>query len=213
MTVNHYYILSAAHCFHETIYKSAKNIKARVGEHDTKTSAESKYTLEYQVENINIHEQYNPNKNHNDLALLKVNSPIEWSMGVGPACMPYAFKSTHFDNAYSTIVGWGTTHFAGPQSTVLLKASVVIDSWSECQKYYPNLKANQICTKPPAHSKSDSCQLDSGGPVYFSTTRQYLLGVISFGTYCNSGKPSVNSRVTSYLSWIESNTGGGFCKK
>lgn len=213
--VNHFYLMSAAHCFDNTLYSNAANVLAIVGEHDTKTPAESKYTLIYRVEAIIKHPQYNSNTNLNDIALVKITSttPIEWSMGVGPACLPYLYRNTDFTNAYLDIVGWGTTSFAGPKSTVLLKATVVADSQSDCVKYYSSLTSNQICTKPQYNSNSDACQYDSGGPVYYVAQRQYSIGIISYGQYCGNQKPAVNTRVTSYLSWIESKTGGGFCQK
>lgn len=205
--------MTAAHCFYQTVYNNPNNIMARVGEHDTKTTAESKYTLEYYVTRIDIHEQYNPNGDLNDIALVRVSSPIEWSMGVGPSCLPYLYRYTDFTNAYVTIAGWGTTQFAGPKSTVLLKATVIVDSSNNCLQYYPSLTANQICTKPQYNSNSDACQYDSGGPVYYVAQRQYSVGTISYGQYCGNSKPAINTKVASYLPWIERMTGGGFCQK
>lgn len=212
-TVNHYYVLSAAHCFYNSVYNNPSNVLARVGEQDTKTTAESKYTLDYPVIQIIIHSQYNPNGNLNDLSLVRVQGAIEWSIGVGPACLPYVYQSTDFTNAYVTIAGFGSSSFAGPVSTVLQKATVVVDSASDCKNYYSTLVSSQMCTKPQYNSNADSCQYDSGGPVYYAPQRQYVVGVISSGLYCGTQKPSINTKVASFLSWIESNTGGGFCQK
>nr|CAH7723684.1 unnamed protein product [Callosobruchus chinensis] len=38
--------------------------------------------------------------------------------------------------------------------------------------------------------------------------RLHLVGVISYGNGCTSRQPSVNTRVTSYLSWIVSRRSG-----
>jgi len=50
-------------------------------------------------------------------------------------------------------------------------------------------------------------QGDSGGPLVYDINGVYnLVGVVSFGhaSGCESGWPTVYSRVTAYLSWIAS---------
>jgi len=57
-------------------------------------------------------------------------------------------------------------------------------------------------------------QGDSGGPlVYLESDGRYTeVGIVSFGSSagCTRGYPAVFTRVTSYLSWITSNTGVRF---
>ncbi|KAL5287656.1 hypothetical protein ACFFRR_008512 [Megaselia abdita] len=211
--INEYYVMSAAHCFYQTMYNNPSQIRARVGEHDVKTNAESQYTRDYLVSSITFHNQYSPTNDLNDIAVVRVSTPFEWSVGVGPSCLPYSYQNTDFTNAYAVIVGWGTQEFAGPVSTVLQKATVVVDSANNCRQYYPSLTTNQICTKPQYYSNSDSCQYDSGGPVYYIGQRHYSLGVISYGQYCGNQKPSINTKVVSYLPWLKSVTGADFCQK
>jgi secreted trypsin-like serine protease len=54
-------------------------------------------------------------------------------------------------------------------------------------------------------------QGDNGGPlVYLESDGTYTqVGIVSFvsAAGCQQGHPAVFTRVTSYLSWIESNTG------
>lgn len=54
---------------------------------------------------------------------------------------------------------------------------------------------------------SDSCQGDSGGPLqYFPTdnsTLATIVGVVSFGLSCGTDIPSIYTRVSYYLDWIE----------
>lgn len=45
----------------------------------------------------------------------------------------------------------------------------------------------------------DTCGKDSGGGLYWLAGRQYAIGVISYGTYCASKYPSVNTRITSHI--------------
>lgn len=55
---------------------------------------------------------------------------------------------------------------------------------------------------------------DSGGPVFGTIYgRVFLLGIISYGQACATDFPSVNTRVTSYLRWIQENTPGAtYCQ-
>jgi secreted trypsin-like serine protease len=53
-------------------------------------------------------------------------------------------------------------------------------------------------------------QGDSGGPLVFPVDGVYnQVGIVSFGAAdgCELGYPAAFTRVSSYLSWIESNTG------
>lgn len=62
---------------------------------------------------------------------------------------------------------------------------------------------------------TDACQRDSGGNLYWTySSRQYTVGIVSYGKDCASKYPSVNTRVTFYLNWIEQQLPGlFFCKK
>lgn len=55
--------------------------------------------------------------------------------------------------------------------------------------------------------------MDSGGPILWKDSRNnglFLVGIISYGEVCNSAKPSYNTRVSSFISWIKQNTPGVF---
>lgn len=59
-------------------------------------------------------------------------------------------------------------------------------------------------------------QYDSGGPLLWTNPRSgllYLVGLSSYGLYCAGSDPGVNTRVASYLPWIQQNTPGTqFCR-
>ncbi|KAJ8916288.1 hypothetical protein NQ315_016429 [Exocentrus adspersus] len=64
----------------------------------------------------------------------------------------------------------------------------------------------QICTS--GLDGGGSCNGDSGGPL---VSDNVLIGVVSYGVSdCLPGYPSGFSRVTSFLDWIEKNTGLSF---
>jgi secreted trypsin-like serine protease len=66
----------------------------------------------------------------------------------------------------------------------------------------PNyVQPSQIC----ADGKNDTCQIDSGGPLQNVVDEQHhIVGIVSFGNSCGAELPSVYTRVSFYLDWIES---------
>lgn len=92
----------------------------------------------------------------------------------------------------------------------------MVASNSDCQTDYNNyavINSGQICTYDYLGQKRDSCQYDSGGPVIKRLSRQFLVGIISFGKTCASASYAmgVNTRVTTYVNWIRQNTGLTTC--
>ena len=87
---------------------------------------------------------------------------------------------------------------------------VPILSDSVCQQAYGNIPTNlQVCAGVSQGGK-DSCQGDSGGPlVQFANGRAEIVGIVSYGIGCAQAEyPGVYTRITPYVSWINSITGG-----
>lgn len=157
-----------------------------------------------------MHPYYDDHTKQNDIAVLKTQQFITFSLDVGPVCLPFRYSSTSFTGASVTALGWGTLEFTGPKSNTLQGVNLTVISNKDC-----SLKAtdqpifdSQICTYTP---HKDACQSDSGGPLLWmdpSTKRTQLLGAISYGMGCATEIPSVNTRVSSFLSWIVSVTPG-----
>nr|CAI5866305.1 unnamed protein product [Callosobruchus analis] len=178
--ISNRYILTAASCIWK---RKVANLIVVVGEHD---ESQRGY----------------------DIGILKTKSSIQFSLHVGPACLPFRYKDFDFRGQEVTMLGWGTLEFGGQQSDVLQKANVNVTSNKECSASYHKVIPEEICT----YSRGkDACQMDSGGPLLWMDkvkARLYLVGIIASGKGCASNVPSVNTRVTSYLSWIASRTSG-----
>lgn len=73
--------------------------------------------------------------------------------------------------------------------------------------------SSQICTFTAG---KDVCTNDYGGPLLYTDAKTgilYLIGIIST-VQCGSSNPSISTRVTDYLDWIENNAlPGNFCRK
>uniref|UniRef100_A0A2M3ZZ75 Putative cub domain serine protease n=1 Tax=Anopheles triannulatus TaxID=58253 RepID=A0A2M3ZZ75_9DIPT len=194
------HVLTAAHCT-ETI-PNVGRVQALVGDHDYRSGVETPYSAIYNIEQIIQHEAYNVANRDNDVSLLKTTVNMDWNRGVGPVCLPFSYSSYSFANLEVDIAGWGTTSFGGPMSTVLRKTTLTVLPNGSCSA--PFLNDMKLCTFATGR---DSCQYDSGGPLYLrGVQRMYAIGIISYGSACAGSTPSVSSRVTSQLIWIRSKT-------
>lgn len=113
-------------------------------------------------------------------------------------------------DTYILLPGWGTTEFSGPKSDTLQAVNLSVVPVARCAGELPDnvITTSQICTFAPG---KDACQSDSGGPLYIynsNTGRLLQVGIISYGLSCATDVPGVNTRVTSYLTWIVSVTSG-----
>lgn len=178
---------------------------ARVGDQDVTIPGDTRYEKNYNILQIIVHASYNTITHQNDIALLRTTVDITWQRGVAPVCLPFKYSTNQFVGSTVSIAGWGSIDYGYPQSDTLLKIDVNVISNSVCNTTQTSaITSKQICV---LGSNKDTCQHDSGGSLFYTNGgRQYTVGLVSFGEGCNNGKPSVNTRVTEFLSWITANT-------
>jgi len=74
------------------------------GAHDLLSVETSR--VAHSIAEIIIHEHFNLDTFDNDIALLKLTSPIQWGPGVSPVCLPS--PDYEFQGGYQCIItGWG----------------------------------------------------------------------------------------------------------
>jgi len=204
------YVLTAAHCLNDL---TAKNIAIVVGEHNLVTSSETNATKVYKVMRTTLHPLYVKNKNDYDIAIITIYGTLNYTNEIGPVCLPFQHNQDSFGGSFVDVLGWGTMEFAGETSNTLQKVKLSVTTNLICKKFYPDLQYRQICTF--AEGK-DACQFDSGGPVLWqnpTTKRLVLVGIISYGSFCASSQPGVNTRVGSFIDWIVQVTPGAqYCQ-
>uniref|UniRef100_A0A146LZD5 Venom serine protease 34 n=2 Tax=Lygus hesperus TaxID=30085 RepID=A0A146LZD5_LYGHE len=202
-------VLTAAHC---TAGNNPSDYGILVGEHDVSKGSETSDTALVWVSQFIIHPDYNPATQANDIALATTEKPIPFNENIGPACLPFNFQTPTMK--YLTVAGWGMDEFGGTLSDVLKKVALRIVPNNFCTRVYKHYDpVNQICT---FERGKDACQYDSGGPLYDynSEQKQFLMAVVSYGNDCGRLDPAVNTRVHSYLDWIQSQLPSeNFCKK
>jgi len=204
------HVVTAAHCVRDDL------ASVLVGEHIMGNDTDGANPQEIPVARAIKHKLYQARAFSNDIAVLELAHPVQWSEGIRPICLPSLAPSLATDSAEGEVVsiaGWGAIKFNGPTSQTLLQGKVTVIGEEECRKKlaaFRNIKIekSKICARDRSN-KVDACQGDSGGPLMSlrlandGKFRFFLLGVVSFGYRCATpGFPGVYSRVTEYEAWI-----------
>lgn len=204
-------ILTAAHCITKDKTESliAHAIHVRFGMHTIRpTASDSKDKKN--VVGMKIHEDYNAQTLENDIAILTLESPVEYTDTIQPICLSPTCLAT--DGMEAIGMGWGYIKSGGPDSEYLRHAVLPVVSNKECQATYGE-KDDILDTMLCAYGgEKDTCQGDSGGPLVVdygeakSECRFVQIGVVNFGEECGVTEyPGVYARVSTYLDWIAAN--------
>ncbi|XP_052472085.1 transmembrane protease serine 13-like [Carassius gibelio] len=195
------FVVSAAHCFKGSM-KNSVNWRVYAG-----IISQSALQTPYLLKKIIVNENYS--NNDNDVALLKLSSPVTFSSSVMPVCFP-TFDQIFSGESDCWTSGFGTTQEgADHASTSLMEVKVNIIDTHLCNSngvYGGAITKNMMCAGD-INGGRDSCQGDSGGPLVCKggNNHWYLAGITSWGAGCGRRqKPGVYSRVTSLLPWIYS---------
>ncbi|XP_053304618.1 acrosin-like [Spea bombifrons] len=154
------------------------------------------------------HENYDPKKERNDIALLKLNKQIKYNDYIQPACLPAKEAIlSKMDDCF--IAGWGVLkHGSSKSSDVLQEAPVNLIPLERCNRptwYNGALRDYNLCAGYE-QGGIDSCQGDSGGPLMCKRHKAkfyMVVGITSWGHGCaRKQKPGVYTSTQFYLEWI-----------
>uniref|UniRef100_A0A7M4FXU9 Hyaluronan binding protein 2 n=1 Tax=Crocodylus porosus TaxID=8502 RepID=A0A7M4FXU9_CROPO len=199
------WVLTAGHC----VQLKEESLQVVLGKQDLKRR--EYHEQQFNVEKIIKYPLYRDNDGIpiNDIALLKLK-PFDGHCAletkyVKTACLP---DSPFPDGTECHISGWGETE-AGEESHQLLDARVKLISQKRCnarRAHNNKLDESMFCAGNLERSGVDSCQGDSGGPLTcVQDGSYYVYGIVSWGDLCGlKEKPGVYTRVTKFLSWINS---------
>lgn len=210
------YVLTAAHC--GTI------VLVRLGENDV-NKTEDCNTLDdlkncapppqdFLVEkNISYIEKFNDDKKMNDIALLKLASPVSFSYSVRTICLPDGTPEQRELNPWTYIVsGWGMNEkgIAFEKLRFAQIPAVPLDMCSGRVRNVfrkVNLDKSHVCAG--GVDGVDACVGDSGGPLQYvrnDTSRYVQQGIVSFGLgLCGVIAPGVYTNVGHFITWLVRN--------
>ena len=212
------WVLTAAHCITEDngSVTVASTIDVVAGIYDL-IPPPSEYGFQRRaVTQIIRHPSYNSNTFNNDIALLKLSSPITigGSGATKTALIPLVPSNIgDLTGEDSWVTGWGNTSTTAtdiyPEQLYEVTFPIIANSVCNNVSHYNGaITNNMLCAGIDPAGGKDACQGDSGGPLVVGVPGSYkLAGIVSWGYGCGDPfSPGVYTRVSNYVSWVATNT-------
>ncbi|KAL2096546.1 hypothetical protein ACEWY4_008694 [Coilia grayii] len=163
------------------------------------------FSIAKEVAHIIPFPKYNNKTQNNDIALMKLQEPLQVSDSLRPICLP----NVDMDFTPSQpcwILGFGRTSEGGATSSNLMEAQVSLIDTAQCNSsgvYNGKISDSMICAGRLAGGV-DRCEGDTGGPLMAEKdSLWWLIGDISWGQGCGRvNKPGVYGNVAHFLEWI-----------
>ncbi|XP_022427174.1 chymotrypsin-like elastase family member 1 [Delphinapterus leucas] len=199
------WVMTAAHCVDKQM-----SFRVVVGDHNL---SQNDGTEQYvSVQRIKVHPHWNSNNvaAGYDIALLSLAQNVTLNSYVQLGVLPKE-GTILTNNSPCYITGWGRTMTNGQLAQTLQQAYLPTVDYATCSSssyWGSTVKNTMVCAGGDGvHS---GCQGDSGGPLHCLVDGWYTVhGVTSFvsSLACNvSRKPTVFTRVSAYISWINNVT-------
>jgi hypothetical protein len=202
------WILTAAHCAAISTGNMVpvSQMSVKVGANNPTSTLEGR---RYYVSQAIVHEGYNSTSLDNDIALLKLTEPINFTNAV-PIKLISADDSVSGatdPGVMSWVTGWGLTSVSpNVFPTKLQKVQLPIISNAQAATVLGSIPKSNIMAGY-LNGNKDACMGDSGGPLVVPVLGEYkLAGIVSWGSNkCDTY--GAYTRVSSFETWIEANTG------
>ncbi|XP_016986590.1 serine protease SP24D [Drosophila rhopaloa] len=192
------YILTAAHCVTNEdasgnhIPIAAERFTIRAGTNDRFSGG-----VLAQVAQVIVHEEYGSFLN--DVALLRLESPLILSSSIQPISLPTADTPADADIIIS---GWGRIKHQGDLPRYLQYNTLRSISLDRCDELIGWGVQSELCLIHEANN--GACNGDSGGPA---TYNNQLVGVAGFvWSACGTSYPDGYARVHFHNDWIRKNS-------
>ncbi|XP_063878134.1 uncharacterized protein LOC135110109 [Scylla paramamosain] len=214
--ISPYHVVTAAHCLLEPgvtdngTVNFLKPSVVRLGEVDF-TRADESQAFDYEVDGVQVHEGYALPAKYNDIAIITLKYPVQFTEALQPYCLPRV--GVDLVGRSLTVSGWGVRP-GGQVATILHNIEVRVVSEEECRDAYDDEDISAffevqypdgvnkllVC----ATSEEPVCRGDSGGPLVLDAEQiQYEVGVVSTGYGCGASQyPGIYTNVSQFLTWI-----------
>ncbi|XP_055360607.1 transmembrane protease serine 9-like [Betta splendens] len=160
-----------------------------------------------------VNSNYNNSLFNNDIALMKLSSPITFNDYIRPICLASS-SSQFYSSTPCWATGWGRLGSDQPlvAYNILQEVQIPIVGPNQCRSDYSLVKDvkmtdQMICA---GQTNKGTCQGDSGGPLQCKQGSVWVqAGITSFGVPCaRAGYPEVYARVCQFQSWITNQVSG-----
>nr|XP_040240433.2 transmembrane protease serine 9-like [Anopheles coluzzii] len=180
---------------------------------------QNQFAQEYGISSFRRHPEHEFRAEYHDIGLVTLDRPVTLTDAVVPACL---WTGAQVPLRRLEAVGFGQTSFGGERTPILLKVQLSPVDNSACGRFYPpsrrrrqGLIDQQMCA---SDERMDTCHGDSGGPLQLKLMANnrlipFVVGITSFGRFCGTATPAVYTRVSSYVDWLQTETGVSFDAK
>ncbi|KAL7041370.1 hypothetical protein ACKWTF_000747 [Chironomus riparius] len=170
--ISKFFILTAAHCVNSELKKPKVILLGKTSLNDD----DHLKSIKISIREVFIHPKFTSRKKYDDIALIKMVSPVAFTKYIKPACL---YTKTGLLTEASIITGFGVNETQSVKSTNwLMRADLYEVPLTECRKKYAltglpklpdNLRQTQMCAtnKNANGTIIDACQGDSGIPHTF----------------------------------------------
>ncbi|XP_063157925.1 serine protease 27-like [Candoia aspera] len=209
--INPNWVVSAAHCFPS----AGTPYEVQLGAYKLLDPSPNMVTSA--VKRVISHPDYSGDGSSGDIALVELNSPVNFTDYILPVRLPTSSAEFAADTR-CWVTGWGHTKFSEQLAPphILQEVEVPIIDRDTCNQLYNKSKGYQLKTDPVKadmicagyeEGGKDACQGDSGGPLVCKSNGAWTLaGVVSWGENCaQPNQPGVYTSVPFYLDWIKEN--------
>ncbi|XP_039602624.1 chymotrypsin-like elastase family member 1 [Polypterus senegalus] len=199
------WVMTAAHCVDRSM-----TFRVVLGDHNINSNDGTEQYIA--VQRVFVHPYWNSNNvaAGYDIAVLKLASAATINSYVQLGVLP-ANGQILSNNYPCYISGWGMTRTNGQISPTLQQAYLPVVDYATCSRsnwWGSTVKSSMVCAG--GDGVRSGCQGDSGGPLNCQVSGRYQVhGVTSFvsASGCNvQMKPTVFTRVSAYINWIEETT-------
>ncbi|KAJ6636460.1 Phenoloxidase-activating factor 2 [Pseudolycoriella hygida] len=208
--LNNLNVLTVAHRAAQYVNAPA-TLRVRMGEWNSGSATEPIPAQEFIVSRVIIHPNYNAANLKNDVAILRLSTPVP--LGNNPAIATGCLPATSFVGSRCFVSGWGRNDFVnGTFQTIQKQVDVPILQPAQCQSQLAATRLGPSFVFDPvsficagSEAGKDACTGDGGSPLMCSIgDRWFIAGLVAWGIGCGTiNIPGVYVNVASFVPWIQ----------
>ncbi|XP_016895869.1 transmembrane protease serine 9-like isoform X2 [Cynoglossus semilaevis] len=209
--INKEWVLTATSC----LSSGTEGLVVYLGRQMKQSS--SSHEVNRTIVHIISHPSYNSYNGNNDISLLKLSSPVNFTNYIRPICLADS-NSTFYNGTMGWLTGWGNVALGEPlpppQNLTEVNIPVVGNKECDCAYGKGFIKDTMMCAGSRVDRKG-LCHGDIGTPLVFKQHGVWIqAGIAIFSLGCGETDfPSVYIRVSKYMTWISghiTDNGPGF---